>query len=279
MSLCETLKTNVADRYLSLFNGMPTGCLVIDLGGSIIDVNPKALEILGSPSAEETKRINVLTFQPLIDQGVADIARRALSGELKITDDIVYTSTWGKTTAIRFSASPIYDEKNYICMVMVMMEDLTEYNSLKSEFERSNKMLKTVIDSIPSLIWLKDNEGRYLFTNRAFDEFNAFLGQDPIGKTDYELWPQEQADRFTSEDISVRECEYPLEKVDAILHPTFGPKHYRTIKVGVCCDDTKALVGTVGISCDVSKQFEQDQILAEAIETLTASLNGNTYVK
>jgi PAS domain-containing protein len=162
---------------------------------------------------------------------------------------------------------------------MVMMEDLTQYNTLKSELERNNKMLKTVIDSIPSLIWLKDGEGRYLFTNKAFDEFNSFLGQDPIGKTDYDLWPTEQAEKFTAEDVSVRECEYPLEKVDAILHPTYGTKHYRTLKIGVCCGNNKELIGTVGVSCDVSKQFEQDQILADAIEQLTASLNGNVYVR
>ena len=64
MSLCETLKHNVTDRYINLFRDMPLGCMVVDLAGDILDVNPKALEILGSPSAEETKKINVLSFKP-----------------------------------------------------------------------------------------------------------------------------------------------------------------------------------------------------------------------
>jgi PAS domain S-box-containing protein len=159
-----------------------------------------------------------------------------------------------------------------------MMEDMTDYNSLKSELERSNQMLKTIIDNIPSMIWLKDVDGRYLFTNKSFNEFNQFTNTDPIGKTDYELWPKPQADAFTAEDISVRECEYPLEKTDAIIHPVYGPKHYHTVKVGVC-DDKNQLVGTIGISCDVTNRVERDKILAEAIDTLTSSLNGNTYVK
>lgn len=277
-STCETLKHNMSDRHQSLFATMPIGCIVIDLNGDTIDVNPKALEILGSPSAEATKQINMLTFQPLIDAGVSAIAIRSLGGESKIVHDIYYTSCWGKTAAVRFTATPIYDEQDYVCLTLIMMEDMTDYTSLKCELERNNKMLKTIIDNIPSMIWLKDVDGRYLFTNKSFDEFNQFTNTDPIGKTDYEIWPKDQADSFNAEDISVRECEYLLEKTDAIIHPVYGPKHYHTIKVGVC-DKTAKLVGTVGISCDVTKQVERDKILAEAIDTLMASLNGNIYVK
>jgi len=275
---CESLKQNVIYRHESLFKTMPLGCIVIDLNGDIVDVNPKALEILGSPSEEATKQINMLTFQRLVDVGVSAMVTRSLSGEPKIVDDVTYTSRWGKTAVIRFTATPIYDEQDFVCLSLIMMEDMTDYNNLKSELERTNKMLKAIIDNIPSMIWLKDVDGRYLFTNKSFDEFNQFTNTDPIGKTDYEIWPKDQADSFTAEDISVRECEYPLEKTDAIIHPVYGPKHYHTIKVGVC-DKTAKLVGTVGISCDVTKQVEQDKILAEAIDTLTNSLNGNIYVK
>jgi PAS domain S-box-containing protein len=279
MSLCETLKANITERYINLFENMPLGCLIVNLSGDIVDVNSKALEILGSPSSEETKKINMLSFPLLVNMGVSDIVRRSLSGESKITSDIRYTSLWGKTTNIRFTAVPLYDEKNYVCFSLVMMEDLTDYITLKSELERNNKMLRIVIDSIPSLIWLKDNDGKYLFTNQAFNDFNTFLTlEPPIGKTDYDLWPKEQADSFTNEDNYVHECQSPLEKVDTVLHPTLGTKHYKTTKIGVC-DELNNLVGTVGISCDVSKQYEQEQILAEAIQKLTNSLEENIYVK
>ena len=278
MSLCEIIKNNVLERYDALINNAPVGILLVDLDGNIVELNPRVIEILGSPSIEETRKINVLAFPPLVEAGISEAAKKSLSGEPVVVEEIPYKSVWGKEIVVRFTAVPVYDEKNFVCFSLVIMEDMTSYTQLKLQLERTNKMLKTVIDSIPSMIWLKDREGRYLFTNKAFDEFNSFLSTDPMGKTDYDLWPPDQADRFTHEDLSVRECEYPLEKIDDILHPTLGTKHYRTIKVGVC-DADKELVGTVGISCDVTKQYEQDQVLAEAIETLTASLNGNVYVK
>ena len=275
MSLCETLKHNVTDRYINLFRDMPLGCMVVDLAGDILDVNPKALEILGSPSAEETKKINVLSFKPLIDSGVADIARRSLSGELKISSDIIYTSTWGKTTAIRFTATPIYDEKDYVCMIIVMMEDLTSYNTLKSELERNNRLLKTVIDSVPSLIWMKDINGKYIHANKSYEEFCSFAG-DIIGKTDQELWANPE--KYTDADQRAMECGGPVQITEEVDHPILGSRWYHTTKVGVR-DSNQQVIGTVGISCDITNKHERDEILAEAIETLTASLSGNVYVK
>lgn len=274
--LCEALKHSEALRLASLFENMPSGCLVIDLAGTIVDVNPKALDILGSPSADDTKQINVLAFQPLIDAGVADIARRALSGE-KITNDIVYTSRGGKTSTIRFSSTPIYDG-DYVCLALILMEDLTEYAVLKSELERNNKLLKTIIDAVPSLIWMKDNEGKYVHANKAFEEFNAFIPDGIIGKTDVEIWPEELVSVLQIADKQAMECEYPLKITENIQHPTLGSRWYSTTKVGVC-DSNKNVIGTVGISCDITKQHEQNEILEEAIETLTASLSGNVYVK
>jgi PAS domain S-box-containing protein len=274
--LCEALKHSEALRHISLFENMPSGCIVIDLAGAIIDVNPKALEILGSPSDEATKQINMLSFEPLVNTGVSDLVRRALGGE-KLSDDIVYASTWGKTATIRFTSVPIYDG-DYVCLALVMMEDITDYNQLKSELERNNKLLKTVIDSVPSLIWMKDVQGTYLHANKAFEEFNHFVPNGIIGKVDAEIWPEKLVDVLHIADKQAMECEYPIELIENIDHPTLGDRWYHTTKVGVC-DANNNVIGTVGISCDITRKHERDKILVEAIEQLTSSLNGNVYVK
>lgn len=274
--LCEALKLSEELRHISLFENMPSGCLVIDLSGEIIDVNPSALRILGSPSVKATKEVNILSFPPLVDAGVSDVVRRALSGE-RITDDIDYTSRWGKTATIRFTSVPIYDG-DYVCLALVMMEDITEYNSLKSELERNNKLLKTVIDAVPSFIWMKDNEGKYIHANKAFEEFNAFVSDGIIGKTDAEIWPDDLVGVVQEVDRQAMECEYPLHITENIQHPRLGSRWYSTTKVGVC-DSEKNVIGTVGISCDITRQHEQNEILQDAIKNLTDSLSTNTMVK
>ena len=127
------------------------------------------------------------------------------------------------------------------------------------------------------MVWMKDANGKYIHANKSFEIFNEFLPDGVVGKTDAEIWPNKLAHELQEADRQAMECEYPVEITENINHPTQGSRWYHTIKVGVC-DDKQNPLGTVGISCDVTKQHEQDEILREAIITLTESLAGNELV-
>lgn len=66
-------------KYRILFENAPSGILFVDTKGFIRDLNPTLLQILGSPSAEATKSINIFTHQPLIDSGIAWAFRNCIS--------------------------------------------------------------------------------------------------------------------------------------------------------------------------------------------------------
>ena len=82
----ELLKSELAERkhaedslrdserkYRSLFDVAPIGIVLVDTEGKILEVNHFLLEILGSPSPEATKAINMLTFPPLVAAGVSRV--------------------------------------------------------------------------------------------------------------------------------------------------------------------------------------------------------------
>ncbi len=77
--------------YRSLFDHSVSGILYSDLDGTIIEINKKMLTLLGSPSIEETKKINLLTFPLLVSSG--------FSGDLKRTDR-------DERTCFKFNALP-----------------------------------------------------------------------------------------------------------------------------------------------------------------------------
>jgi PAS domain S-box-containing protein len=56
-------------RYRTLFETAPVSIVLSTPQGQILEVNQVALDMLGSPSAEATKAINMLTFSPLIQAG------------------------------------------------------------------------------------------------------------------------------------------------------------------------------------------------------------------
>ncbi|HDR04343.1 MAG TPA: PAS domain S-box protein, partial [Candidatus Marinimicrobia bacterium] len=84
-------------NFRLLFENSPLGTYIADREGNILDGNPALLNILGSPSLEATKKINVLTFPPLVKNGYADSFRECLKdGEIKAIQ-VPYHSKWGKS--------------------------------------------------------------------------------------------------------------------------------------------------------------------------------------
>ena len=73
-------------------------------------------------------------------------------------------------------------------------------HSLSEAREAERELLKTLIRSIPNLIWLKNAEGVYLACNLEFEKFFGKAEAEIVGKTDYDLVPKELADSFREND-------------------------------------------------------------------------------
>lgn len=66
----------------------------------------------------------------------------------------------------------------------------------------SEEHLEALMDHNPSLIFLKDVQGRYVYLNAAYER--AFVhSKDWYGKTDYDFWPKESAELFRANDAAV----------------------------------------------------------------------------
>lgn len=75
-----------------------------------------------------------------------------------------------------------------------------------------------VFNEMPFLFWVKDEEGRYLWGNRAISQMAK---EDVIGKTDDQLLWADNADALQAADKKVLETEKPLflhEYVDKSAH-------------------------------------------------------------
>jgi PAS domain S-box-containing protein len=278
MDWCETLKIDDVERNKILLECMPCGIIMVDPNGAIVYVNPKALEILGSPSAEATKEINMLTYPPLIKAGVSEILITTLSGGACATHTVEYTTKWGKEVAVRFSASSITNDTNEICYILYSLEDVSSYEKARQEVIKVNKVLKTLIDSIHYMIWYKDLNGRYLHSNKIYSDFCGLDCDSMYGKNDVEIWGEEIANRVIRDDEDVILTKKPKILEEVICHKELGEIFFKTYKTPVIALDG-TVYGTVGVAIDVTEEKQQDKILIRAIQKLTDSLKDNIYVK
>lgn len=78
----------------------------------------------------------------------------------------------------------------------------------------SMAMYRTLVDSLPLCLLIKGIDGKRVFANQAYLNYRGCELNDIIGKTDYDLFPPEIADRFTSDDRRVMETGEPCHGVE-----------------------------------------------------------------
>ena len=134
-------------RFKDLFENSPLGIYIAHPDGNIIDGNHAFLEMLGSPSIELTKKINVLEYPPLILNGYADYFRKCINEKKTITIELFYTSRWGKTLYLSSYIVPVIDIKGEVSGVFTMMEDITKRKEIENKLVESQENIKKSINA------------------------------------------------------------------------------------------------------------------------------------
>jgi PAS domain S-box-containing protein len=141
------------------------------------------------------------------------------------------------------------------------LEELVETRT--AELRRQSHALQALIDNLPHMAWLKDSEGRFIAANRPMAELNGMQPDELIGKTDADLWPQELAAQYQSDDARVIESrqQITVEEPIAMLPGSL----YETFKAPIV-DADGSVLGTVGFSRDIKPQREMQAELARRAE-------------
>ena len=114
--------------------------------------------------------------------------------------------------------------------------------------------LRTLIRTIPDLVWLKDPQGVYLACNPAFERFFGAREAEIRGKTDHDFVPKDQADFFRERDREAMAAGGPRVNEEWITMADTGARILvETIKTPMM-DASGALMGVLGIARDITEQ-------------------------
>ncbi len=176
------------ERYRGLIENASIGIVSIDTQGNIREVNPKLLEILGSPSAAATRAINMFAFPPLVASGVAENFRRCIETGETFVAEHPYTSKWGKESYLRYHLTPVRDAAGVIVGALANVQDISD--QVQAEAERARLLLRIqqqaqqvqqIIDTVPAGVLLLDDDGHILLANPAARQALSALIGESIG--------------------------------------------------------------------------------------------------
>jgi len=140
----------------------------------------------------------------------------------------------------------------------------------ESVLQRSESHLRTLIDTLPDLIWLKDKDGVFLGCNMRFGRFFGAKEADIIGKTDFDFVDRELADFFRQHDMQAMAAGKPSMNEEEITFADDGHRELmETVKTPMYGADGE-LIGVLGIARDITgRKQAEDQIKANLREKET----------
>ena len=142
----------------------------------------------------------------------------------------------------------------------------------EEEIQRQAALIRSLLDSIPDIVFFKNTEGVCLGCNPAFVEFMGRPRNEIIGKTDHDLSDQEMADAFREQDQQMLALRKPHHNEEWVTYPDGRKTLQDTLKTPYWSLDGE-LIGVLGISRDITAQKQAEAALRESEQFLQATLN------
>ncbi len=136
-------------------------------------------------------------------------------------------------------------------------------------WSREGHLLQMLMDHIPDAIYFKDSDSRFICINRAHARlFSLKNPSDAIGKTDADFFTTAHAQQALEDERQVLQTGRPLVGIEEMeTWPDGSVTWVSTTKMPLFDGEGK-IVGTFGISRDITKRKAAEQALAERTRQL-----------
>ncbi len=109
------------------------------------------------------------------------------------------------------SKMPLRDKDGAIVGTFGISREITERKRAEIALAKERNLLRTLVDHLPSLVFIKDTRGRYVFDNTAH---RTFLGvatlEEVVGMTVFDFYSQDRAMPIHTDDLAVMTSENPV---------------------------------------------------------------------
>ncbi|MCP3875478.1 MAG: PAS domain S-box protein, partial [Desulfobacteraceae bacterium] len=158
-------------------------------------------------------------------------------------------------------------------MLNDLNHEIIDRKQAEGSLRKSEAHLKTLIETIPDLIWLKDPNGIYLSCNSKFERFFGANESDIVSKTDYDFVDKELAGFFREKDKDVIAANKPIMNEEEVVYADDGHREIlETIKTPMY-DSENNLIGVLGIARDITLRKMTEDALRSEKEFTDKALN------
>lgn len=267
----STPQASPDELYHSLVDRLPIHVTRIDLQGRITFANSTFCQLVGKPIEELIGRTDFdLSPVELAQKYQRDNQQVAQSG--CTLHAIEENLLGGKLSYYEVWKLPVYNAARQVVEIQAVFWDVTEREENRSALARERDLLRTLMDSLPDLIYVKDAEGRYITVNRSL---LRVWGNPPleniIGKTVRDVVSDELAILYLRDDHDVLLNDRAIvDTEEQVVTATGEQRIYSTTKVPLH-DLQGNVTGLVGIDRDITRRKRAEEELRQARQVADAA--------
>ena len=212
---------------------------------------------------------------PLVTQRIATL----IASESAITE---YRSVAkdGRIHWMRDYSRPVWSEtEQRVVRIYGAAQDISEQKEAQAKLLQERALLRAVIDNLPDYIYLKDTEQRIILSNEAnAHSLGADSAQAVVGKLLSDFYPQAEVDRYNALDkIILTSGQAIINQENAYTDIITGQKRWALLTRLPFYDDGGMVIGTLGVSRDITQRREVQELLQNRLkfETAVADISSN----
>lgn len=225
-----------------------------------LPIDPKAMV------GNESRKSASLLFSPLAarDKIVGVISTQSYEFNAYTADDMALLTGIGRQVAVAVENARLYS---------ALQRELQEKHQTEAELLLAQqnlyireKHLRTILDNMPFIIWLKDTNLKFLEVNKALALSGGFSDtQSLVGQDDFIGSPKELAEKYQADDRIVMETKSPIvtEEMAFLDQETRWVETYKA----PILDDDDTVIGTFGYLRDITErkwaEAERENLIRE----------------
>ena len=283
-------------KYRSLIESSSDAIFCVDENGEYMFTN----QLFASTFGKTPEYFIGKTFWDIYDKEHADFRFNAskrlfttgesesIEVEVPLKDKILYFLA---------TTNPIKDEKGKVILNLTHATDITKLKMVEKELQNAKEkaeeseskyfnlysLMRLMSDTMPDMLWAKDLNNRFIFTNKAVCE-KLLIAKDtsePIGKDDLffahrqrNLHP-ENPEWFTFGELCIDSDTITKKEMKQMQFDEFGNVNgkflYLDVHKAPLYNDKNEYIGLVGSARDITERKQAETILAESEQLLRES--------